>query len=60
MKYEDIARAEIHVLERFEWDMFRIIPLDFFEIYIMMLKKIGGAMHSMLSIVKKQGDIICE
>ena len=40
--------------------MFRIIPLDFFEIYIMMLKKIGGAMHSMLSIVKKQGDIICE
>jgi hypothetical protein len=26
----------------------------------MMLKKIGGAMHSMLSIVKKQGDIICE
>lgn len=60
MKYEDIARAEIHVLERFEWDMFRIIPLDFFEIYIMMLKKIGGAKHSMLSIVKKQGDIICE
>jgi hypothetical protein len=60
LKYEDIARAEIHVLERFEWDMFRIIPLDFFEIYIMMLKKIGGAKHSMLSIVKKQGDIICE
>jgi hypothetical protein len=60
LKYEDIARAEIHVLERFEWDMFRIIPLDFFEIYIMMLKKIGGAKHSILSIVKKQGDIICE
>ncbi len=60
MKYEDIARAEIHVLEWFEWDMFRIIPLDFIEIYILMLKKIGGAKHSMVNIVKRHGDLICE
>jgi hypothetical protein len=53
LKYEDIARAEIHVLERFKWDMFRIIPLDFFEVYILMLKKIEGAKHSMLNIVRK-------
>ena len=60
LKYEDIARAEIHVLERFKWDMFRIIPLDFFEVYILMLKKIEGAKHSMLNIVRKQGDLLCE
>lgn len=60
MKYEDIARAEIHVLERFEWDMFRIIPLDFYEIYILMLKKIGGTKYLMVNNVKRNGDMICE
>ena len=60
MKYDDIARAEVHVLERFEWDMFRIIPLDFYEIYILMLKKIGGTKLSMVNIVKRHGDLICE
>jgi hypothetical protein len=40
--------------------MFRIIPLDFIEIYILMLKKIGGAKHSMVNIVKRHGDLICE
>jgi hypothetical protein len=40
--------------------MFRIIPLDFCEIYILMLKKIKGTTHSMVNVIKKQEDIICE
>ena len=40
ISYEEVTRSEVHALERLQWDLFRILPVDFAELYLEFLKKL--------------------
>lgn len=33
LHYEDISRCEVQALSKLEWDLFKIIPIDFLHTY---------------------------
>lgn len=37
--YDDVTRSELFALERLQWDLHRILPLDFAEIYHDLLRR---------------------
>ena len=37
--YDDVTRSEVFALERLEWDLHHILPLDFAEVYLELLKR---------------------
>ena len=33
LHYEDIQRCEVQALSKMQWDLFRVIPIDFLQTY---------------------------
>lgn len=37
--YESVTRSELFALQRLEWDLHRVVPMDFAELYLEFIKR---------------------